>query len=85
MRVIKENVSRKLDSLGRISVTKAMRQRLNIDDLSELEFYVLEDENTGMQYIGMAKDQEENIKYAQAIAVLQELGLEVPEALLEKV
>ena len=85
MRVIKENVSRKLDSLGRISVPKAMRQRLNIDDLSELEFYVLEDENTGIQYIGMAKGQEENIRYAQAVAVLQELGLEVPEALLEKI
>ena len=38
-KMISENVSRKLDSLGRISIPKAIRQRLCIEDLSEVDFY----------------------------------------------
>lgn len=84
MKLTKENITRKLDSLGRISVPKAIRQRLNVEDLSEVEFYTLEDDN-GEMYICMTNHYSANNKYEEAIAVLQELGLEVPVELKEKV
>lgn len=84
MKVIPENASRKLDSLGRISIPKAMRQRLNVADMSELDFYTIEDEN-GHSYIAMALPREEKLKKmrAEAIALLTELGVAVPAELRE--
>lgn len=84
MKLMKENITRKLDSLGRISVPKAIRQRLNVEDLSEVEFYTLEDDN-GEMYICMTNHYNTSNKYEEAIAVLQELGLEIPVELQERV
>ncbi len=83
MKITKENITRKLDSLGRVSIPKAMRQRLEIDDLSEVEFYTLEDDN-GMQYVCISNNKVVNNDYAKAAKVLEELGLEVPQQLREK-
>lgn len=80
MKLMKENVSRKFDSLGRISVPIAIRKRLNIADLSEVEFYTLEDDN-GAQYICMTNHRSKN-KYETAIDILAELGLTVPAELV---
>lgn len=84
MKITKENVSRKMDSLGRISIPKAMRQRLNIEDLSELEFYTFEDEVTGESYIAMTNHISNNSRYESAAAVLSELGVDIPEELAKK-
>lgn len=83
MKLVKENITRKLDSLGRISVPKPIRQRLNIADLAEMEFFTMED--NGRYYICMSDVAEKDGKYATAAQVLVELGLEVPAALMEKV
>ena len=83
MKITKENITRKLDSLGRISVPKAMRQRLGIDELSELKFYTMEDDN-GEFYICMTNHAASNSKYEQAAQVLTELGIAIPEELEER-
>ena len=83
MKLTKENVSRKLDSLGRISIPKAIRQRLSIEDLSEVEFYTLEDDN-GEMYVCMTNHKASNNKYEQAAAVLTELGVMIPDELSSK-
>lgn len=85
MKITPENTTRKLDTLGRISIPKAMRQRLSVADLSEVEFFTIEDDH-GRSYIAMAtpREDETKAKCAEAIALLEELGVEIPEALREK-
>lgn len=83
MKITNENVSRKLDSLGRISIPKAIRQRLGIEELAEVDFYTMETED-GMQYICMTDRKAGNNKYEQAALVLNELGIDIPEELMEK-
>ena len=45
MEIIKENTTRKIDSLGRISIPKGMRDRLEIKTGDEMEFALVVDEN----------------------------------------
>jgi AbrB family looped-hinge helix DNA binding protein len=82
MKLIKENTTRKVDTLGRVSIPKGMRDRLNIKDGEEMDFYLLEDDY-GNQYVALAKQIEDNNKYIVAANVLRELSLEVPEKLEE--
>lgn len=82
MKLIKENTTRKVDTLGRVSIPKGMRDRLNIKDGEEMDFYLLEDDY-GNQYVALAKQIEDNNKYIIAANVLKELSLEVPEKLEE--
>ena len=76
----KENTSRKVDSLGRISIPKAIRDRLNIKVNDELDFYTFED--NGVSFVCMT-NQEKKIKYFQAAQVLDELGIEIPQKLAD--
>jgi len=41
MQLVNENVSRKIDSLGRISIPKGLRDRLGMATDTELNFYTL--------------------------------------------
>jgi len=41
MQLINENTSRKVDSLGRISIPKGMRDRMGMPQDTELNFYTL--------------------------------------------
>ena len=41
MQLVNENVSRKIDSLGRISIPKGLRDRLNMGTDAEVNFYTL--------------------------------------------
>ena len=45
MEIIKENTTRKVDSLGRISIPKGMRDRLEIKTGEEMEFALVVDDN----------------------------------------
>ena len=85
MELIKENTTRKVDSLGRVSIPKGIRNRNNVNVNDELEFYTLRDH--GKEYICCAKVQndDEINKYELVVNYMQELGLEVPAELLEKV
>lgn len=83
MELIKENTTRKVDSLGRVSIPKGMRDRLEIKTNDEVEFYTLVDD-AGEQYVCLTNHQFGNNKYEVAAQVLAELGLEIPEAIENK-
>ena len=83
MELVKENTTRKVDSLGRVSIPKGMRDRLEIAVNDEVEFYLLNDDN-GEQYVCLTNHKYGNNKYEIAAQVLAELGLEVPEEIEEK-
>ncbi len=74
-----ENVSRKVDSLGRVSIPSGLRSRYGFNSGDELEFATL---STGSRnYVLMYKDNGVDPKYQVAFDVLKELGCEIPEEL----
>lgn len=79
-----ENCSRKMDSLGRISIPKSMRDRLQIADGEELEFYMLEDDK-GDKYVCMSNHRELFNKYKACAEVLHELGIRIPDSLKDRI
>ena len=83
MKLQSENTSRKVDSLGRVSIPKSLRDRLSIKTEDMLSFYLLEDDG-GQQYVCLANKKAVDPKYQMAAAVLEELGAEIPECLLDK-
>ena len=85
MRLTKENVSRKIDSLGRVSVPKSLRDRLEIGEGDMVDFFLLE--NDDRFYVCLSRHVEEDEgyeKYLQVAKLLDELGLEVPKEVAEK-
>lgn len=80
MELLRENTTRKVDSLGRVSIPKSMRDRLNIETNDEVEFYLLNADN-GEQFVCLTNHKIANSRYETAAAVLTELGLEIPEEL----
>ena len=75
--MIKENSTRKIDHLGRLSIPKGLRNRFEIEEGAEIEFFTMDD------YICLRKMGKEN-RYARLAREMRELGLEVPEELLVK-
>ena len=84
MELIKENTTRKVDSLGRVSIPKGMRDRLEIGVNDEMEFYLLNADN-GEQYVCMTNHKGSMNKYEIAVGVLNELGCEVPPELVSRI
>ena len=84
MNLVPENASRKIDSLGRVSFPKGLRDRFEIMQGEEMEFYlgyVGEDEYIVLRRVENSIDP----KYKEAFNVLTELGCEIPQALKDKV
>lgn len=73
----KLNMSRKVDTLGRVVIPKSIRDELNIQVGEELEIAMID----GWVAFGKTKEKEQ---YIVAKQVLEELGLEIPEQLREK-
>ena len=84
MELLKENTTRKVDSLGRVSIPKSMRDRLDINEGDEVEFYLLNADN-GEQFVCLTNHHSGINKYEIAIQVLEELGIDIPEELEDKV
>lgn len=84
MELIRENTTRKVDSLGRVSIPKSMRDRLEININDEVEFYLLQNDD-GEQYVCLTNHKANNNKYEMAAKVLNELGLDIPEELEVKI
>lgn len=84
MELIKENAFRKVDTLGRVSIPKGMRDRLEINEGEEVEFYLLNADN-GEQFVCLTNHKIGTNKYETAAKVLAELGIDIPEALEEKI
>ena len=55
MLIEKENVSRTLDSLGRITIPKSLRNRLNFGVDEQYEFFTVEID--GVKYIAIGKSE----------------------------
>ncbi len=83
MQLIKENVTRKIDGLGRVSFPKGMRDRLSIKENDELEFYTLITDG-GKQLLCAAPTNFEMDRYFIAAEVLDELGVDIPRELRSK-
>ena len=84
MELLKENTTRKVDSLGRVSIPKSMRDRLDIQTNDEVEFYLLNADN-GEQFVCLTNHEGGTNKYETAAQVLEELGIEIPEELEAKI
>jgi bifunctional DNA-binding transcriptional regulator/antitoxin component of YhaV-PrlF toxin-antitoxin module len=78
-----ENTSRKLDNLGRIVIPKGLRTRLGFNESDDLYFYTMSQD--GISYICLTNCQTEDPKYRTAVSVLEELGIDIPDELLEKI
>ena len=80
MKVFAENDSRKIDSLGRVTIPKGMRNRWGLREGDEMWFFTILDRD-GTEYIALTNRAGVDPKYEAAAKVLIELGLEVPEKL----
>ena len=80
-----ENTTRKVDALGRVSIPKSLRDRLDIAAEDEMEFFMMEYQ--GRRYVALANTKEDNNqkaeKYKNVIDVLEELGADLPIELIE--
>lgn len=72
-----ENQNRKVDNLGRVTIPKPIRDRLGWTQNDNIEFYTMD--NT---FIVLSNRKMRDSRYDIAIEVLEELGIEVPSALL---
>ena len=84
MELLRENTTRKVDSLGRVSIPKSMRDRLDIQTNDEVEFYLLNADN-GEQFVCLTNHKGGTNKYETAAHVLEELGIDIPEELEAKI
>ena len=73
----KLNMSRKVDTLGRVVIPKSIRDELNIQVGEELEIAMID----GWVAFGKTTEKEQ---YIVAKQVLEGLGLEIPKELIEK-
>lgn len=79
-----ENVIKKIDDLGRITLPKGLRDRMYLNsDNNELEIFTMEVD--GKMYICLASpDTIDNRLYAAA-EIFKELSVPLPEAFQEKI
>ncbi len=85
MKLTNEGVTRKVDNLGRLVIPKAIRARFNIQENDEMAVFTFADDsgNWGVAFQPTAESVDP--KYANAVAVLEELGCVVPDILKEKI
>jgi bifunctional DNA-binding transcriptional regulator/antitoxin component of YhaV-PrlF toxin-antitoxin module len=76
-----ENTTRKIDGLGRITLPKGLRDRMCLSTEDEVELFTMEKD--GRDYICLTKVTSVDPKYLLARAVLEELGFNCPDELIE--
>lgn len=81
MKLFNENTTRKIDALGRVSIPKSMRNRLNIQPEDEVEFFLLED---GEERYVCLTNHKCGDRYQMAAELLMSLGITIPDDLAEK-
>ena len=78
-----ENARRKVDSLGRVTLPKGLRDRMYLSENDELELFTFDLD--GKMYIALGVAEGVEPKYLAARAVLEELGITLPEKSKEKI
>jgi len=82
MRLVKENCARKIDSFGRVSIPKALRDRLELAVGEKMEIYTIDEGDKVYICLEKVRDPEENNevedKCAKVATLLGELGIDVP-------
>lgn len=71
-----QNVTRKVDTLGRVSIPKGIRDRLNIKANDEVEFWILD---TGTKYVCFTNEPRVEDRCGQALQMLEGLGITLAE------
>ena len=74
-----ENITRRMDNLGRIVLPKNLRLRAGIAEGDELDIFTTEE--NGRYFICLTKSDYVDPRYAVARDLLMELGLEIPPEL----
>lgn len=80
--LVSENTSRKLDTLGRVVIPKGLRSRYQLEPEDEVQFFTLSE--GGQDYIVLSAGKAIDPKYVIAAKALEELGIDVPQALMDK-
>lgn len=83
MELFAENATRKLDDLGRIVIPKAVRLRFHLSPGDAMEYFTFRKDDCW--YIALANENMKDARYLQAAEVLDELGIEIPDELLDKI
>lgn len=76
-----ENTTRKVDGLGRITLPKGLRDRMLLATDDEVELFTME--QNGREFICLSKVTTVDPKYLLAKAVLEEMGFNPPDELIE--
>lgn len=87
MEMINENTFRKMDGLGRIGIPKGIRNRMRLEVNQEMEFFTMRGED-GRDYVCFTPaDRGDTLeeKYALVADLLSELGVDIPEEVLEHI
>ena len=80
-----ENITKKIDSLGRVTLPKGLRDRMGI--VEELEIYTMEYDDREFVCMAIPVNEEQEAKkkkWSLAVEALEELGLDVAEKLRDK-
>lgn len=76
-----ENITKKMDSMGRVIIPTGIRSRMGLEPGQELSVYILED--NGVEYICYTNSQN-NAEAEIAVKILEKLGVPIPKELEEK-
>ncbi len=80
IQITKENITRKFDATGRITLPKNLRDRLEVKEDDEMEIFTIVDDD-GRVYLAMSKPFKKITQWDVARRALRQLGCPIPDRL----